>query len=89
MARKGTETGGPAETKAAKFSRLASARVTRAAALAAMSKCFARAMCSSEQQFHQSLLSSSVFSFEQEVCDEIDPRAVAGPREASGMYANR
>jgi hypothetical protein len=30
MARKGTETGGPAETKAAKFSRLASARVTRA-----------------------------------------------------------
>ena len=30
MARKGTETGGPAETKAAKFSRLARARVTRA-----------------------------------------------------------
>ena len=30
MARKGTETGGSAETKAAKFSRLASARVTRA-----------------------------------------------------------
>ena len=30
MARKGTEPGGPAETKAAKFSRLASARVTRA-----------------------------------------------------------
>ena len=30
MARKGTEAGGPAETKAAKFSRLASARVTRA-----------------------------------------------------------
>ena len=30
MARKGTETGGPAETKAAKFSRLASARETRA-----------------------------------------------------------
>jgi len=28
MARKGTEPGGPAETKAAKFSRLASARVT-------------------------------------------------------------
>ena len=30
MARKATEPGGPAETKAAKFSRLASARVTRA-----------------------------------------------------------
>ena len=30
MARKGTETGGPAETKAAKFSRLARARVARA-----------------------------------------------------------
>ena len=30
MARKGTATGGAAETKAAKFSRLASARVTRA-----------------------------------------------------------
>jgi hypothetical protein len=30
MARKETETGGPAETKAAKFSRLASARVTLA-----------------------------------------------------------
>ena len=30
MARKGTETGSPAETKAAKFSRLARARVARA-----------------------------------------------------------
>jgi hypothetical protein len=30
MARKGTETGGAPETKAAKFSRLASARVRRA-----------------------------------------------------------